>query len=882
MYSAHDIRTAFLEFFTAHDHTLVDSSALLPANDPTLLFTNAGMVQFKDVFTGREERPYHRATSAQKCMRAGGKHNDLENVGRTARHHTFFEMLGNFSFGDYFKQDAIAMAWELLTKRLGIDPQRLWIPVFRDDDEAADLWPAIPGVRADRIVRMDEKDNFWSMGDTGPCGPCSEILIDQGEAFSCGSPDCRVGCDCDRYLELWNLVFMQFNRAADGTLTPLPRPSIDTGMGLERITAVLQGVASNYDTDLFRPIIKHIADVCGHRYGSDPEHDTSMRIIADHSRATAFLIADGILPSNEGRGYVLRRIMRRAARRGRLLGIEKPFLADCAAVVCTQMQPVYPELTKSLDYLRTVIDSEEHSFAETLQAGLKMLAEELRQITGTGSRELPGEVAFRLYDTYGFPLDLTADIAAEQQIRVDEAGFQQAMEQQKQRARRAWKGSGDRGVSDLYRAFERDGLASTFCGYEHAEASATIHTIIRDGQAVPAATAGDEVEIIAAETPFYGESGGQVGDCGLIETDTAAVEVHDTLKPTDRLIIHRGRVLRGTLSAGAAARFAVDADRRGATARYHTATHPPQSVLRTQLGAHVKQAGSLVTPERLRFDFSHFSALDAAQLQAIEDQVNACIRADLPVQGTITSRTDALAAGATALFGEKYGDTVRVVTIGDTSCELCGGTHTRATGEIGLFKIVAESAVAAGVRRIEALTGAAACTHVQQQEALLGRLADTLKTDPSALESRVLRLADQCRALEKENQRLQDTLAARQAGSILDQARDIAGIPVVATAADGHTPKTLREYGDQIRSKMGSGIVVLGTAESTKAHLIAMVTKDLTDRIAAGDIIREIAPLVDGRGGGKPDMAQAGGKNSAGLQAALEHAIEYISRRLAG
>ena len=738
MKTAAEIRQAFLDYFISKGHTAVESSALLPQNDPTLLFTNAGMVQFKDVFLGQETRPYTRATSSQKCMRAGGKHNDLENVGRTARHHTFFEMLGNFSFGDYFKKDAIAYAWEFITGLAKIPADRLYVTVFREDDEAYAIWRNDVGVAADRILRMGEKDNFWSMGDTGPCGPCSEILIDQGPEFSCGRPDCGVGCDCDRYLELWNLVFMQFNRDASGAMTPLPKPSIDTGMGLERITAVLQKKKTNYDTDLFIPIINFVEHTSGRTYLKNPETDVSMRIIADHSRAVAFLVADGVMPSNEGRGYVLRRIMRRAARHGKLLDITKPFLFEAVRVVARQLQDVYPEVLRSIDYVARVVLSEEQTFTATLESGLKILQEEMERLQIKGCTEISGEAAFKLYDTYGFPVDLTADIAREQGMTLDQAGFEAAMQEQRIRARQAWKGSGEESIGAIYKKIVQDGEKTAFKGYETFTCSSRITHIIKSGELVREASSGDEIEIIAAETPFYGESGGQAGDAGLISSRSCQIEVVDTAKPLSDLIVHKGKILKGQVKTGDEAQLIVNVHLRTATANNHTATHILQAVLQQHLGKHVKQAGSFVTPQRLRFDFTHFEAISKESLARIEHEVNSLIRQNAAVGVEQLAQQEAISRGAMALFGEKYGDTVRVVSVGDFSMELCGGTHIDATGCIGLFKIISEGAVAAGVRRIEAVTGEVACRHVQQQEAVLARAADLLKTDAVQVADRVL------------------------------------------------------------------------------------------------------------------------------------------------
>lgn len=882
MKTASEIRREFLEYFKANGHTIVESSSLLPQNDPTLLFTNAGMVQFKDVFLGDEKRAYSRATTSQKCMRAGGKHNDLENVGRTARHHTFFEMLGNFSFGDYFKKDAIAFGWEFITKIAQIDSSRLWVTVFQEDDEAYSIWKDTVGVQPERIVRMGEKDNFWSMGDTGPCGPCSEILIDQGPAFSCGKPDCSVGCDCDRYLELWNLVFMQFNRDAQGNKTPLPRPSIDTGMGLERITAVLQNVKSNYDTDLFVPIIGFVEKASGKKYGAHHEDDVSMRIIADHSRAVAFLVADGVLPSNEGRGYVLRRIMRRAARHAKLLGIVKPVLYEAVRVVAQQMQDTYPEVLRSIDYVTKVVLNEEQSFSATLESGLKILEDEMAGLKGRRQTVIPGETAFKLYDTYGFPLDLTADIAREQGMVIDQAGFDRAMQEQKARARQAWKGSGEEKIEGIYKKIVQEGVRVVFTGYDREESTSRIVRILRDGEPCQSAAAGEDVEIIAPETPFYGESGGQVGDTGSISGKGFSIEVIDTLKPLPELIVHRGRVVTGKVTEGDEAVLRVAGAQRKATANNHTATHILQAALRKHLGGHVKQAGSLVTPDRLRFDFTHFEAIKKDDLKKIETTVNEYIRENRQVSVQALPQQQAIEMGATALFGEKYGDTVRVVSIPDYSMELCGGTHTHATGEIGVFKITGEGAVAAGVRRIEAVTGAAACRVIQQQDEILSGLADMLKTEPAAVFEKVDRLIATQKNLEKEIEKLKGQLHAREASSILDQVREINGVRVLVTRVQEQDPKALRGYGDKIRDRIGSGIMVFGADAAGVANLLVMVTKDIAKKFPAKKIIEQIAPLISGRGGGRDDMAQAGGSEITKLDAALAKALEVIKDMASG
>ena len=876
MKTSFEIRKEFLEYFRNKNHAVVESSALIPHNDPTLMFTNAGMVQFKGVFLGEETREYRRATSSQKCVRAGGKHNDLENVGRTARHHTFFEMLGNFSFGDYFKEDAIAMAWELLTGHFKLPVEKLWVSVFEEDDEAAAIWRDRVGIDSGRIVRMGEKDNFWSMGETGPCGPCSEIIIDQGAAYGCGKPDCALGCDCDRYLELWNLVFMQFNRDQQGIKTPLPRPSIDTGMGLERITAIVQGAGSNYDTDLFLPLIRFVEELSRKPYGKNPENDVSIRIIADHSRAIAFLIGDGVLPSNEGRGYVLRRIMRRAARHGRKLGLAKPFLCSAVKVVAAEMQEVYPEITRGLDYIVRVVLTEEENFSATLEAGLKILQEEVDALHKAKSTIIPGDVAFKLYDTYGFPLDLTGDIAAEYGMRLDEEGFQQAMLEQRKRARESWKGSGADEIASVYKKLFQEGVQTAFKGYDTVELASRVRAVIRNGEVVDQASQGDQVELVTAETCFYGEAGGQTGDCGVISNQSVTIEVSNTIRPLPELMVHQGRIIAGTIRSGDEVVLRVDRAKRQATANNHTATHILHAVLREVLGNHVKQAGSLVSPERLRFDFTHFAPLSREELEKVEALVNERIRQNAALAVNVVPLSDALSMGATALFGEKYGAQVRVVQIPEYSMELCGGTHNERTGEIGVFKIVSEGGIAAGVRRIEAVTGHEAYACIKGQDALLRDLSQLLKTERDSVLAKVERLLAEQKQLEKELSTLKGQLIAKDSGSIMDTVRTISGVRVLVTKVPEADAKALREYGDRLKDRMESGIIVVGSAGAGTAQIICMVTKDIARRFPAKLIIEKIAPLIEGRGGGKDEMAQAGGKCPEKLDEALQKAAAVI------
>ena len=880
MITGNEVRKRFLQYFERHGHTVVESSPLVPHNDPTLLFTNAGMNQFKDCFLGNEKRDYVRATSSQKCVRAGGKHNDLENVGRTARHHTFFEMLGNFSFGDYFKKEAIAFAWEFLTQDLKLDKSRLYVTVFTDDDEAADIWHEQEGVPRDRIFRFGEKDNFWSMGDTGPCGPCSEIFWDNGPEIGCGSPECAVGCDCDRYMEIWNNVFMQFDRSADGTLTPLPKPAVDTGMGLERICTVMQGVKSNYDTDLLRGIIGYIEQLSGKRYGDNNDHDVSMRVIADHSRATAFLIADGVLPSNEGRGYVLRRIMRRAMRHAKMLGFEDPVLFQTAVFVLESMAGAYPNEAKRKDFVAKVVKNEEERFIQTLGNGLRILSEEIAKLKAKQQTVIPGEVVFRLYDTFGFPVDLTADIVEKDGYTLDEAGFEVCMEEQRRKARENWKGSGEEAVSAVYRKLLEAGLQSEFTGYQTTSGHATVTAILKDGRPIEEAKAGEQVEVITSQTPFYGESGGQAGDRGQILTDNAKVDVTDTRKPLPELPVHVVKVISGTLLKGDTVELLVDEAARQATALNHTATHILQAVLVEVLGSHVKQAGSLVTPDRLRFDFTHFSAMTAEEIARVETEVNRRIRQNQAVDTSEMDNEEAIAAGATALFGEKYGDRVRVVRVGDFSMELCGGTHTHAAGDIGLFKILQETGIAAGVRRIEAATGARALSIVQDEEQAMNQMAALVKTDRHMLASRLQKLLERQKDLEREVETLQARLNAGQADNMLAATTEVGGVKVLATKASGVDAKGLRELADQLRDRMQSGVIVLATVADNKVNLLVAVTKDLSDKLHAGKLIGEIAPLVGGRGGGRPDLAQAGGNEPGKLDQALAAVPAIIEKAL--
>lgn len=874
-----EIRARFLQYFADRGHTVVPSSGILPKNDPTLMFTNAGMNQFKDCFLGLEDRGYIRAASSQKCVRAGGKHNDLENVGRTARHHTFFEMLGNFSFGDYFKKEAIAYAWEFLTKELKLDTNRLYVTVYTDDDEAADIWHNQEGIPLERIFRFGEKDNFWSMGDTGPCGPCSEIFYDQGAAVGCGRPECTVGCDCDRYMEIWNNVFMQFNRSSDGTLTPLPKPSVDTGMGLERVSAVMQGVSSNYDIDILQGIIRHIERLSGKRYGADEKDNVSMRVIADHARAVTFLICDGALPSNEGRGYVLRRIMRRAARHAKMLGCAEPMLFHMVDAVREMMGDAYPELQEREEYIKKVVLAEEQRFAETLDRGLAILNDEVAALRSAGKNVIPGDVLFKLYDTYGFPTDLTADIVESEGFTIDEAGFEQCMERQRAQAREHWKGSGEEGIAQVYKELHNNGVRGQFVGYDEMSIYAPVLAIIRDGVSVQVAAGGDSVAIITEKTPFYGDSGGQKGDTGTISTGNAHLDVVAASRPFVDMVVHHAVVREGGIKVGDIADLKVSRSERDATCRNHTATHLLQSALRQVLGDHVKQAGSLVSLERLRFDFTHFSAVTDEELRRIETIVNGFIMANDQVVTREMAIAEAVEAGATALFDEKYGDSVRVVKVGDASMELCGGTHVRAAGDIGMFKIVSEAGIAAGVRRIEALTGFGALEFVRLMEDDQRVIAALLKAEAGNSRDRLEKLLARQRELQREIETLHGKLNAAASGDLLSQATDVQGVKLLAVQVQVEDIKALRDLSDTLKDRIGEGVIALGSDIGGKANLLVAVTKGLSGTIKAGDIIKQIAPLVGGSGGGKPELAQAGGSLPDKLDEALAAVAAILSKR---
>ena len=865
MISSNELRAKFLRYFEEQGHQIVESSPLVPGNDPTLLFTNAGMVQFKDVFLGTDKRSYSRAVTSQRCVRAGGKHNDLENVGYTARHHTFFEMLGNFSFGDYFKRDAIRFAWKLLTEEFGLPPEKLWVTIYEDDDEAEDLWFNDIGIDQTRFSRCGAKDNFWSMGDTGPCGPCSEIFYDHGPDIWGGPPGTPEE-DGDRYIEIWNLVFMQFNRDADGTMTPLPKPSVDTGMGLERLAAVMQGVHSNYDIDLFANLIDAAQKVTG----AEDRDDKSLRVIADHIRSCAFLVLDGVVPSNEGRGYVLRRICRRAIRHGHRLGARDAFFHQLVAALDTEMGDAYPKLRSQRSVIEHVLRQEEERFAETLDQGMRMLDQAIAGMTGD---VIDGETVFRLYDTYGFPVDLTADIARERGLSADVEGFEVQMEAQRNRAR----------ASSNFTMAEVESLnievESNFIGYESLEGDGQVAALLKDGESVEALNQGEQGVVVLETTPFYAESGGQVGDRGTVKTASGTFSVTDTQK-YGAAFAHLGAVESGKLSVGDTVHAAVDADLRRSTMRNHSATHLVHAALRAVLGEHVMQKGSLVNAERLRFDFSHYEPVSTEQLHAIERMVNGWILANDDVETRIMPIEDAKKSGAMALFGEKYDDDVRVLTIGPNSTELCGGTHVRRVGDVGLFKIMAETGVAAGVRRVEAVTGDAALDWLDDREALLSRVTGVLKTDPEALETRVSGLLGRTKELERELEKMRDRLANSSGKDLLEQAVDVNGIRVLSVRLDGADAKSLPNSLDQFKNRMGSGVVVLGAADGEKVALIAGVTDDLTDKVQAGPLVNHVASQVGGKGGGRPDMARAGGKDPAKLDEALASVSHWVKGQL--
>ena len=882
MISSAEIRQVFVEFFRDKGHTIVPSSSLVPGNDPTLLFTNAGMVQFKDVFIGSEQRGYSRATSAQRCMRVSGKHNDLENVGPSPRHHTFFEMLGNFSFGDYFKRDAISYAWEFLTQVMKLDPERLYPTVYRDDDEAFGLWQEVTGIASSRITRLGKKDNIWAMGDTGPNGPCSEIIYDRGsEHCTCGQPSCNLAHDCDRWWELWNLVFMQFETTSDGSTSALPRPSIDTGMGMERLTAVMQGKDNNYETDLFWPIIRRTQQMLGHTNEQREDQIVSYRVIADHARAIAFLIADGILPGNEGRSYVLRLILRRAARYGKMLGFERPFMAEVIQVVLDIMGEHYTELTERREFILEAATQEEERFLQTLDTGLHLLDEVIAHVLEHGQRVIPGEQAFRLYDTYGFPLDLTRDVAKEHSLVVDEAGFQKAMQAQRDRARAARHFVAE-GEAELYRSL---GLpATSFVGNEAAEIDARILTLVQEGHTRVEAKACDDIHVVLDRTPFYAESGGQVGDVGWIAGPRGRIAVRDTYHPLPGLIVHVGQVVEGLIAAGDQVQARIDEESRLDIARNHTSTHLLHSALQKVLGSHARQAGSLVSPDRLRFDFTHLQAVTEDELCAVEREVNSAVRADLPLQAEITSFEEARQSGAMALFGEKYGDQVRVVSVGDEySRELCGGTHLNSTGQIGLFKIVSESSIGSGLRRIEAVTGLGAEEYVASQLAALAAVASALQAPPGELAQKATELTERLRELQRSMGELRSQAARTAVEQLQSLVVEVDATSVLAAQVEADSVDRLREMTDGLRERLGSAVIVLGAVVDAKPMLVASVTPDLVDRgLHAGKLMGKLARTIGGGGGGRPTMAQAGGRDSDKLPSALNLVQEQVREMLAG
>ena len=871
--STSEIRAAFLEYFRTQGHQVVSSSSLVPHNDPTLLFTNAGMNQFKDVFLGADKRAYHRATTAQRCVRAGGKHNDLENVGYTARHHTFFEMLGNFSFGDYFKQDAIRFAWEFLTGTLKLPKERLLVTVYETDDEAFNIWANEIGVPVERIVRIGDNkgaafasDNFWQMGDTGPCGPCTEIFYDHGDHLWGGPPGSPEE-DGDRFIEIWNVVFMQFNRQADGTMEPLPRPSVDTGMGLERISAIMQGVHSNYEIDIFQALIKKAAEIVG----TTDLSNQSLRVIADHIRSCAFLVADGVMPSNEGRGYVLRRIIRRAVRHGRKLGATDVFFYKLAAELAVQMKDVAAELIAQLPLVERVLRIEEEQFVRTLDRGLLLLEDVLANLGD--AKVIPGEVVFKLYDTYGFPADLTADVVREREIGIDEEGFKAEMEKQRARAKEA----SSFGVN--YNDVLKLDFETPFTGYKQLSQNTQVVGIYKDGVEVNGLIAGEEAVIVLAETPFYAESGGQVGDSGILKVDDGIFAVTDTQK-AGKAIIHKGYLELGTLEKGAEVEAVVDGDRRQAIALNHSVTHLLHAALRQALGEHVTQKGSLVGAERMRFDFSHFEGLTMATIRRIEELVNAQIRANHEVATQLMGLEEAKSAGAMALFGEKYEDDVRVVRMGDYSTELCGGTHAKRTGDIGFFKIIAESGIAAGVRRIEAVTGKSAIDLMHQLGEQIEEAAALVKGDQFSIADKVRQVLDKAKMMERELEQLKAKLAAQAGNDLLSQVIDINGQKVLVAALEGVDPKSLRGMLDELKNQMKSGVVLLATSSDGKVNLIAGVTNDLTGKVKAGELVNLVAQQVGGKGGGRPDMAQAGGTQPEAVPAALQSVHSWLEERL--
>ncbi len=878
--TGHDIRNSFLEYFRKKRHKIVPSSSLIPKGDPTLLFTNAGMVQFKDFYLGNKKRDYKRATSSQKCVRAGGKHNDLEVVGKTTRHHTFFEMLGNFSFGDYFKEEAIYFGWEFLTEILKLEKDKLLVTIYKDDDESYNIWNQKILIPEERIFRLGEKDNFWSMGDSGPCGPCSEIHIDQGEGVGCQRPECNIECECDRFLELWNLVFMQYDRDKTGKLKPLPKQSVDTGLGLERLSSILQNVHSNYDTDLIRPIIQKISDLADKSYGNNKETDISLRVIADHIRAVTFIIGDGVMPSNEGRGYVLRRILRRALRHGRMLGLNKPFLNKLPGSIIELMHDPYPELSDMQNYIAKVILHEEERFSNTLNYGMSLLEEKLNELKEKSLKTFPGEEAFKLYDTYGFPVDLSEDIIIDAGLEFDFTGYQKAMDLQKNKARNAWKSSGEKDVKKIYKTLSEEILPTQFEGYTNLETKGKLMAIIKRDSLVESASAGDEVDLIFDKTVFYGEAGGQVGDEGEVSCGFFHGKILTTYKPIPSIFAHSCRIKSGTIKKGMQLKLQVDRSKRKKTALNHTATHLLQAALKEVLGDHVKQAGSLVENNRLRFDFSHFSPLTLHEKEKIEEMVNHKIRENILVKTKIMPLEDAIKEGAIAMFGEKYGNDVRVVLVEGFSKELCGGAHVGSTGELGLFRITYEGGISAGVRRIEAITGQTAFRQTNEERATLIEIRKYLNAQPKEAAKKVKSLLNRTKELEKEVMRLKEKLThGSESMDIFSEAKKVSGISVLVRELEETGPTTLRAFIDNAKGKLRSGVVVVGSKQKDKVFLAAGVTKDLTLKYHAGKILKEIASIVGGSGGGRPDMAQAGGKIPDKLPEALQKVFEIIKKQ---
>ena len=854
----------------------MSSYPLVPKNDPTLMFTNAGMVQFKDVFLGEEKRDYNRAVSVQKCVRAGGKHNDLEMVGRTSRHHTFFEMLGNFSFGDYFKKEAIQFGWEFLTDVIGLPRDRLYISVFENDDDTFNLWVDDIKMPRERIYKLGERDNFWAMGPTGPCGPCSEIFIDQGKDVGCREPSCEVGCDCDRFLEIWNLVFMQYDRDKTGKLTPLPNPCIDTGMGLERLAAVVQGRTTNYDTDLMMSIITEAARITGKEYGKKSAIDISLRVLTDHARASVFLISDGVIPSNEGRGYVLRKIMRRALRHGKLLGQKAPFFHRITSKVVNDFKDAYPDLNSNSEFIHKVVNNEEESFGNTLHYGTQRLEEILKKVHKEKLNTIPGEEIFKLYDTYGFPTDLVEETAKDAGLVLDMEGYTRAMNEQKTKAMTSWKGSGEKEVAPFYKEFLQSSPPTVFEGYEHTQGQGKVLAILKNQTPVNTACTGDEIEFLTDRTPFYGESGGQKGDSGLASNESVRLSLDDTTKPLPGLIVHKAKIISGTLCNGESLTLEVNRQTRGNTTLNHSATHLLQATLKEVLGEHIKQAGSLVASDRLRFDYTHFSPLTDKERVRIESRVNEKIRDNIQVDTQEMDVDTAIKNGAVALFGEKYGDTVRVVDVPGFSKELCGGTHVTATGDIGVFRITSEGGIASGVRRIEAVTGATAYNTIQADQESLTAIRGLLKTPTNEEVTKLKKLLEKNRQLEKEITTLKEKMVSGQESTSPDELQKIGDISVLIKKIEGMDAKTLRTFIDKTKNQLKSGIIVVGSVSDGKVSMAAGVTKDLTNKYHAGNIIKSIAVIVGGSGGGRPDMAQAGGSQVDKLDEALKKAQELI------